>query len=101
MKKSTIAALVFIAVAFQAQGAPASPAIIPVPSAGNNGAAPNGIAVTPSGLFFTQPYCAGQQSRGVYQANIASGTSTQLYTLPDMGACAENYLAVSTGLGGF
>jgi hypothetical protein len=97
----TMSAMLFVAVAFQAQAATAVPAIIPVPSTGNSGAAPNGIAVSTSGLFFTQPYCAGQQHRGVYQANIASSTSTQVYPLAEQGVCAENYLAVSTGLGGF
>jgi hypothetical protein len=78
------------------------PTIIPVSSAGNTGAAPNGIAVTASELLFTQPFCAGQQTRGIYKVTLPGGGSTFVPpSIPDMGQCSENYLAISTGLGGF
>ena len=77
------------------------PAIIFATSAGNTGAAPNGIAVTASELLFTQPYCAGFQSRGIYKENIAGGTSSLLSSIPEVGPCSENYLTISPGLGGF
>src|SRR5690242_13729789 len=69
-------------------------------SAGNNGAAPNGIAVTPTELLFTQPFCSGQQTRGIYSENLTAGTSILVTTIPNAG-CAENYLAIASGLGGF
>ena len=77
------------------------PAIIPATSAGNTGAALNGIAATTSELLFTQPFCAGQQTRGIYQENLVTGTSTLLFAIPEAGTCAENYLTIASGLGGF
>jgi hypothetical protein len=84
-----------------------TPTIIPVPSAGNNGAGPNGISVTASELLFTQPFCPGSQVRGTYKVTIATpianSTSTLLDPIPENFACpgSENYLTISTGLGGF
>lgn len=75
--------------------------VISATSSGNTGAAPNGIAVTPSELLFTQPYCAGNQTRGIYNENLAAGTSSMISAIPETGACAENYLAISNGQGGF
>ena len=76
--------------------------ILSATSAGNNGAAPNGIAVTPTELLFTQPFCPGNQTRGIYNENIGAGTSSLLSAIPQPGTeCAENYLAISSGLGGF
>lgn len=77
------------------------PAIIPATSAGNTGAALNGIAATTSELLFTQPFCAGQQNRGIYQENLVTGTSALLFAIPETGTCAENYLTIASGLGGF
>jgi hypothetical protein len=77
------------------------PAVISATSAGNTGAALNGIAATSTELLFTQPYCAGKQARGIYAENLAAGTSTLTTPLPDRGVCSENYLAISPGLGGF
>jgi len=77
------------------------PAIITATSTGNNGAAPIGIAATTSELLFSQPFCAGQQSRGIYGLNIAAGTSTLVSTIPELGPCSENYFTISLGLGGF
>ena len=78
-----------------------APTVIPVPSPGNNGAAPNGIAVTPNELLFTQPFCAGNQVLGIYKADVASATSSLFQAIPEVGICAENYLTISSGLGGF
>ena len=86
-----------------------TPTIIPVPSSAsvstNVGAGLNGIALGSSGLFFTQPFCLGDQERGVYKANIASpvsgSTGTLVSPIPEIGPCSENYLAISSGLGGF
>jgi hypothetical protein len=84
-----------------------TPTIIPVPSAGNNGAGPNGISVTASELLFTQPFCPGNQVRGTYKVTIATpianSTSTLLDPIPENFSCpgSENYLTISTGLGGF
>jgi len=81
-----------------------TPTIIPVPSAGNSGAAPNGIDVTASELLFTQPFC-GSQVRGTYKVNIATpianSSSTLVDTILGLGQCSENYLTISSGLGGF
>jgi hypothetical protein len=77
------------------------PAAISATSAGNTGAAPNGIAATTTELLFTQPYCGGKQARGIYLENLVGGTSTLTTPLPDRGVCSENYLAISPGLGGF
>ena len=70
-------------------------------SSGNVGAAPNGIAVTTTELLFTQPYCAGNQTRGIYSENLGAGTSSMINSIPETGTCAENYLAISSGQGGF
>jgi hypothetical protein len=84
-----------------------TPTIIPVPSPGNNGAAPNGIAVTASELLFTQPFCPGAQVRGTYKVTIANpianSISTLLDPIPENFSCpgSENYLTISPGLGGF
>jgi hypothetical protein len=84
-----------------------TPTIIPVPSAGNSGAGPNGISVTASELLFTQPFCPGSQVRGTYKVTIATpianSTSTLLDSIPENFSCpgSENYLTISTGLGGF
>ncbi len=73
---------------------------IPATSPGNMGAGPNGIAVTPTELLFTQPFQGSLQTRGIYTENLAAGTSSLLTTIPG-GGPAENYLAISSGLGGF
>jgi hypothetical protein len=82
-----------------------TPTIIAVPSAGNTGAAPNGIAVTASELLFTQPFCPGSQVRGTYKVTIATpianSSSTLVDTILGVGQCSENYLTISPGLGGF
>ena len=81
-----------------------SPTIISATSAGNNGAGPNGIAATTTaGLLFTQPFCVTPQTqtRGIYKEDLAAGTSTLLFSIPEEGPCAEDYIAISTGLGGF
>ncbi len=85
-----------------------SPAVISATSTGNNGAGLNGIAATTSELLFTQPFCVGQppatpqtQQRGIYKEDLTTGTSTLLFSIPETGQCAENYLAIASGLGGF
>jgi hypothetical protein len=82
------------------------------------GIAPNGIGATTSELLFSQPYCdfpaIPSQPRGVYSAtNFVAGlpgqlnaTATKLFSLPTQAGCsatqgAENYFAISSGLGGF
>ena len=70
------------------------------------GAAPNGIAalqLTPANgeLLFTQAFCDYKQARGVYSENVTAGTSTMPYSVYSNGQCAENYIAISPGLGGF
>jgi hypothetical protein len=83
-----------------------------VPATGS--IAPNGIGVTSSELLFSQPYCDGVQPRGVYSATsfvsggtgILDATMTEVFGLPVQSGCsaiqgAENYFAISPGLGGF
>jgi len=90
------------------------PNVIPALSTGNNGAGLNGIAATTSELLFTQPFCVvpsppvppqtqppQTQQRGIYKEDLTTGTSTLLFSIPETGECAENYLAISPGLGGF
>ena len=108
MKSKFICMLACVATGAAIAAAQTSPTIISATSAGNNGAGPNGIAATTSELLFTQPFCPGQQTRGIYQENLAAGTSTLLFPMPVTGPCvgagtqgAENYLAISLGLGGF
>lgn len=104
LKSKFILALVCVAAAATLAPAQTSPTVIPATSAGNNGAGPNGIAATTAkGLLFTQPFCVTPQTqtRGIYQENLAAGTSTLLSPIPEEGPCAENYIAISTGLGGF
>jgi hypothetical protein len=88
------------------------PSIITTTATG--GMAPNGVGVTTNELLFSQPYCDGVQPRGIYQAtNFVSGgtgildaTMIKLFALPAQAGCsgtrgAENYFAISSGLGGF
>lgn len=79
----------------------AAQTVFPAVSSGNNGSAPNGIAATNTQLLFTQGYCAGQQTRGIYQENLSTGTSSLVTLIPDEGVCAENYIAIASGQGGF
>jgi hypothetical protein len=93
--------ITFVIVAAMTAAGDTPPAAIPATSTGNNGAAPIGIEATTSELLFSQPFCAGQQSRGIYKLNIAAGTSTLVSTIPEVGACSESDLTISPGLGGF
>jgi hypothetical protein len=81
------------------------PNVISPISSGNTGAAPIGIAATTNEMLFTQPFCAGQQARGIYSANPLTGASTLItpFTAANtaLNTCAENYLTISPGLGGF
>lgn len=90
-------------VAALAVSAQQTPTIIPVPSPGNIGAAPNGIAVNATELLFTQPFCFGSQTRGTYKVNLPGGGSTLLDPIPENFACpgSENYLTIATAQGGF
>ena len=88
-------------VAAMTAAADTPPAAIHATSTGNNGAAPIGIDASTSELLFTQPFCAGQQHRGIYKLNIAAGTSTLVSTITEVGPCSENDLTISSGLGGF
>ena len=82
-----------------------SQTVINPTSAGNTGAAPIGVVATPTQLLFSQPFCAGQQVRGIYSANPVTGASTLVTPFTaantNLGVCAENYFAISSGLGGF
>jgi hypothetical protein len=92
------------------------PTIITTTAGG--GMAPNGVGVTTNELLFSQPYCDGVQPRGVYQAvqpfggasPVLTATMTERFSLPAQSftTCgnaaqqsAENYFAISPGLGGF
>jgi hypothetical protein len=79
--------------------------LIPLTSPGNTGGGPNGIGVTSGELLYTQPYCAGKQTRGIYAMNLplssTAPNSTMVAPIPEEGVCSENYLAISPGLGGF
>ena len=64
-----------------------------------NGIAPNGIAATPSGIFFTQPFVDGLQPRGIYSITT-SGAVTSGGSIPTAaGINAENGLAIAPGIG--
>ena len=72
--------------------------------------APIGIGATPTGLFFSQPFCqTTNQPRGIYSVTALApgvpgtlnGTATKTITIPEVGICAENYFVISPGLGGF
>lgn len=80
----------------------AAQTIIYPTSAGNFGAAPIGIAATTSSLLFTEPFCPGQQTRGIYSVSVPSGASTLVTPIPQgAAACTENYLVIAPGGNGF
>src|SRR5947207_3228552 len=63
-----------------------------------------GVAASTSKLLFTQPFCTtAGVPRGVYSVNTTTGIPFLYAPLPELGAggCLENYLAISTGAGGF
>ena len=61
-----------------------------------------GVAASTSQLLFTQPYCAtAGVTRGVYSVNTTTGTPSLYSAIPETGVCTENYIALSTGSGGF
>src|SRR5215471_12627915 len=61
-----------------------------------------GVAASTSQLLFTQPFCAtAGVTRGVYSVNTTTGVASLYSAIPETGVCTENYLALSTGLGGF
>jgi hypothetical protein len=61
-----------------------------------------GVAASTSQLLFTQPFCATQGvTRGVYSVNTTTGVASLYSAIPETGVCTENYLALSTGSGGF
>lgn len=85
-----------------------SPTVFAATSAGNTGAAPNGIAASRTELLFTQPYFGATagvggaaQTRGVYSENLTLGTATFMTGLPTNGVTAENGVAIATGASGF
>lgn len=79
--------------------------------------APNGIYATPSEVLYSQPYCqTAAGTRVINSVDPATSAITLFATLPDeilspvtttpslsqqAAQCAENYLAISTGLGSF
>ena len=64
-----------------------------------NGIAPNGIAATQSGIFFTQPFVDGLQPRGIYSITT-SGAVISAGSIPTAaGVNAENGLAIAPGIG--
>jgi hypothetical protein len=64
-----------------------------------NGIAPNGIAATQIGIFFTQPFVDGLQPRGIYSITTA-GVVTAAGSIPTAaGISAENGLAIAPGIG--
>ncbi len=60
-----------------------------------------GVAATSSELLFTQPFCAGTVTRGVYKVDPSTGNASLLALIPDTGLCVENYIAISPGYPGF
>lgn len=61
-----------------------------------------GVAASTSQLLFTQPFCTTTGvTRGVYSVNTTTGVPTLYAALPELAACTEDYLALSTGSGGF
>ena len=64
-----------------------------------NGIAPNGVAVTTSGIFFTQPFTDGLQPRGIYSITTA-GVVASAGPIPTVaGVSSENGLAIAPGIG--
>jgi len=103
MKVSSLSSLNFLLLNIAAAGAcvAATPTIF---STLPNGAGPVGLAATTTQVLYSHPFC--QTVTGTRTINTLAGT---LYaTLPDQFAgtnlfrtCAENYFAISPGLGGF
>ena len=61
-----------------------------------------GVAASTSQLLFTQPFCATSGvTRGVYSVNTTTGAASLYAAIPETGTCTENYIALSTGSGGF
>src|SRR5579864_5665425 len=65
-----------------------------------NGIAPNGVAATPSTIFFTQPFTGGLQPRAVYSITTG-GVVTSVSAIPDPAVAtgAENGIAIAPGIG--
>ncbi len=84
--------------------------ILPTSASAPNGIAAIGIGVTATELLFSSPYCqTPMQPRGVFSVTaLAPGAPGTLNAtlgatpipIPEDG-CAENYFAISPGLGGF
>jgi hypothetical protein len=84
--------------------------ILPTSASAPNGIAAIGIGVTATELLFSSPYCqTAMQPRGVFSVTaLATGAPGTLNAtlgptpipIPEDG-CAENYFAISSGLGGF
>src|SRR6516225_1181780 len=61
-----------------------------------------GVAASTSQLLFTQPFCATPGvTRGVYSVNTTTKLASLYSAIPETGVSTENYIALSTGLGGF
>src|SRR5258707_15478284 len=84
--------------------------ILPTAASAPNGIAPIGIGATPTELLFSSLYCHNlNQPRGIFTVtNPSAGvpgtlnaTVTETIPIPELGACVENYFAISPGLGGF
>src|SRR5689334_1235151 len=60
-----------------------------------NGIAPNGIAATQSGIFFTQPFVDGLQPRGIYSITTSGAVSSAGSIPTAAGINAENGLAIA------
>ncbi|HLG97603.1 MAG TPA: hypothetical protein VKX49_14915 [Bryobacteraceae bacterium] len=84
---------------------PAQTLLTPTTASAPDGIAPNGIGATTGELLFSEPYCTSTgQPRGIYSVTSISGTSASVVEttpLPETTNCAENYLYISPGLGGF
>src|SRR5258708_1373948 len=105
--KTQLAILCLISVAVGiAYATDPAPTVIGATSPGNTGAAPNGMAVSPTQLLFTQPYFGAtsgvggaKQTRGVYAEHLDTNSSTFITGLPTNGVTAENGLAIALGTG--
>ncbi len=96
-----------------AQVGPQPTVIKPTSTSAPVGIAPIGIGATSTELLFSSPYCVTPgQPRGVYNVTglapgvpgaLDPGTAFKLFPIPELGGCggAENYFAISPGLGGF
>ena len=99
MRTSIWICMALVAVATLTFGQPFTPTIVSTTIV-----QPVGIAADTTRVLVTAPYCdgGGSSARGVYDVTSGTATVFKLFSLPaGWNSCAESYIVISNGLGGF